>query len=99
MELSPFETAIQELHAATYAVILHTESEALRDGCDSYWTRVLDQYHGDATMTKKLMDSLNDMEQRAQLHAAAMAESISALMIRRACTDAHLDKNDSHDTE
>lgn len=67
-----------ELHAATLAVVLHTQSHELKRSCASYWTRVMACYYRDEAMARRLRCHLHAVQRRAREQAEALGGGLIA---------------------
>ncbi len=74
----PIQEAVADLHAATLAVILHTESLELKTSCASYWTRVLARHYRDDAIVERLRMHLRAVQRRAWQQAEALGGGLIA---------------------
>ena len=79
------QAAVTDLHAATLAVILHTESLELKTSCASYWTRVLARHYRDEAVLDRLRAHLQAVQRRAwqqkdALDGGLIARGLSTLV-------------------
>lgn len=90
MDPSSLQDAVNELHAASYAVVLLTQCRALTDCCDTFWVRTLDRYYLDPALMQQLDAHLADMKVRAERQAKEMRDSLPGQMLRLLCDDQRL---------
>ena len=67
-----------ELHAATLAVVLHTESHELKRSCASYWTRVMARHYRDEAVVERLRSHLRAVQRRAWRQAEQLGGGLIA---------------------
>ena len=72
------QAAVADLHAATLAVVLHTESLELKSSCASYWTRILARYYRDEAFVERLRTHLHAVQRRAWKQAEALGGGLIA---------------------
>jgi len=70
------EDVARRLHAATYAAVVQTESEGLRDVVRSYWDRVRAHLPDDPALESALKAHLSSVEATAGLDVEAFAGSL-----------------------